>query len=102
MEAGIPLIDIKINENCSLQDGDSCISFVDCILYSKGQGIWQGSGTYARIILPRRWPSQSHNTQRLLSKFIDNTLAYAQREKHLIVDLEKHLKLELILKENMF
>src|SRR5690606_38868621 len=28
------------------------------------------------------------NMERLLSKFIDNTLAYAQREKHLIVDLK--------------
>ena len=41
LEAGIPLIDIKINENCSLQDGDS-ISFVDGILYSKGQEIGRG------------------------------------------------------------
>ena len=53
LEAGIPLIDIKINENCSLQDGDS-ISFVDGILYSKGQEIGRGQ-ELTEELLPRRW-----------------------------------------------
>lgn len=86
LEAGIPLIDIKINENCSLQDGDS-ISFVDGILYSKGQEIGRGQELTEELIAAKMAEARA-NMERLLSKFIDNTLAYAQREKHLIVDLK--------------
>lgn len=85
LEAGIPLIDININEDVSLQDGDY-IWFENGNLFRKDRKIGRGV-VLTKEIITARMAKARVNMENLLSDFIDNTLIYAQREKNLIVDL---------------
>ena len=85
LEAGIPLIDIELREDFALEDGDY-ISFEAGILYCQDKEIGRGQ-EITRELIELRMAKARANMEDLLSKFIDNTLQYAQREKRLIFDL---------------
>lgn len=87
LEAGIPLIDIDDSEfSFCLNDGDYLI-FKNGDIFKDNKKIGQAHQLTIDEIIEKTEKAKK-NIENELSKFIDNTLNYAQKEKELIVDLK--------------
>ncbi|MFP4660877.1 MAG: putative cytokinetic ring protein SteA [Halanaerobiales bacterium] len=87
LDAHIPLIDIKLKGRMFslLYEGDT-IEIRDGQIYRDGEQIASGR-EITRYELDQKTRRARENIKTELSKFIDNTLNYAKKEKNLIVDL---------------
>ncbi|NLM96346.1 MAG: hypothetical protein GX175_01780 [Halanaerobiaceae bacterium] len=89
LEKGIPLIDVDIGKSevsRLLRDGDY-IKYIDGDIVYNEVKIGQGHQLTINEVKEKINKAQE-NMEQELSKFIDNTLAFAQKEKNIIVDLE--------------
>lgn len=88
LEAQIPLIDIVLGfEKVSLvlDDGDTIV-IDNGNIYKEGQIIARGR-EILKVDVEKKISEAKKNIEFELSKFIDNTLNYAKKEKNVIVDL---------------
>ncbi|MFW6287772.1 MAG: putative cytokinetic ring protein SteA, partial [bacterium] len=87
IDAHIPLIDIEAKGRILslLHDGDM-IEINNCHIYKDGEEIALGR-EITREKIEYETEKAKNNFKTELSKFIDNTLNYAKKEKNLIVDL---------------